>query len=484
MTLLTNNEKKVSLKKVISNFNFVMVGIIIIMIVFFAYTNMKTLTTMGDITMRNQEMLQVYSNIDDAHLMMRSYIQDSDDQNLLAYNEKIDKSKTLVKKFQDHGYSSWRYALLENMIDSYSKDAMNLVDSNSSDFQENYEHYSRSYDTLKSTSIEYFSLLVKDMEEESELALSDLKVSISLGLLSIGLLIIWLFLMSHSMLKWFLNPIKSIMSNVDKIRDNDFSIEPLAIKSIELEELSESVIDMAGKIEANIAMALEITELEQQILEEKNIFLESQEMSAKASLKAIQHQVNPHFLFNTLNVIYKLTLNNDAKGAQQLIERLSQLLRYSLDYSNELSTLSYEINAMNNYIYIQEQRFQDRIQFEVDIADNYSNIEIPGYIIIPLLENAIEYGFKEMTEACVIDIDIRDRDNVLTLVISDNGSGMDAAKVDAIFTNDYQVFDRDYDLTLYTMMQRLKVHFEERVNISINTCEDCGFEIVIEIEVD
>ena len=195
----------------------------------------------------------------------------------------------------------------------------------------------------------------------------------------------------------------------------------------------------------------------------------------------MENTLNPHFLFNTLNIIYKTSLQEQAKQTSQLLEITSQYLRYNLDYSENTSNLIHEVSAVKDYIAILKHRFGSKVQFDLDIADDLPNIEIPGVIIQPIIENSIEYAFRETEGQGLISLSIDYTDDIISITVSDDGQGMAEESIDRIIMNDTTYFNRSSTLSLYNIMFRLKNHFQDKARFSINTCLECGFEVSIDI---
>jgi len=133
-----------------------------------------------------------------------------------------------------------------------------------------------------------------------------------------------------------------------------------------------------------------------------------------SELKYLKSQINPHFLFNTLNNIYGLSLENSAK-TPELILKLSDFLSFSLYESNQkLIPLEKEIALMNDFISLEESRFEDRVKVSIDLEGNtFNSVLIPPLILVPFVENAFKHSLKNETEIAAIKINLKaDKDTV------------------------------------------------------------------------
>lgn len=146
----------------------------------------------------------------------------------------------------------------------------------------------------------------------------------------------------------------------------------------------------------------------------------------RAKLQALRMQINPHFLFNTLNSISALVYVNP-RAADEMLGDLSVLLRRSLDTMEEQEIpLAQELEFVGSYLAIEQKRFGDRLQLEQDVAHEVMTAMVPALILQPLVENAIRHGIEPRRGAGVIRIEARREEERLHLVVRDNGNGLPA----------------------------------------------------------
>ncbi len=158
---------------------------------------------------------------------------------------------------------------------------------------------------------------------------------------------------------------------------------------------------------------------------EKQKLLTASNKAHEAQLKMLRYQLNPHFLFNTLNAVSTLVLINEAETANKMLSRLSDFLRYSLykDPINKVA-LAQEIYAANLYLEIEKVRFSERLSIEFDIAENTQQALVPSLILQPLVENAIKYAVARQSSGGLISIKARKFGHDLLIEVADNGPGM------------------------------------------------------------
>ena len=154
--------------------------------------------------------------------------------------------------------------------------------------------------------------------------------------------------------------------------------------------------------------------------------LKAAALAQEAQVKMLRYQLNPHFLFNTLNAISTLVLDGQSRIANQAIARLSDFLRYSLDQDPmKKVTLRQEIEALNLYLGIEQLRFSDRLRLEFAIDDQAQQALVPSLILQPLIENALKYAIAPREEGGRLKIEARVHDGrSLELAVEDDGPGL------------------------------------------------------------
>ena len=162
----------------------------------------------------------------------------------------------------------------------------------------------------------------------------------------------------------------------------------------------------------------------QMLQKEKQNVLHANTAAHQAQLKMLRYQLNPHFLFNTLNAISTLILINENKTANGMVTKLSEFLRYSLDKDPmKRVTLSNESHALKLYLDIEKVRFEERLQVNFNIAQDCQLALVPSMILQPLAENAVKYAIAVLEEGGTITISVNRFGNDLLIELADNGPG-------------------------------------------------------------
>lgn len=179
-----------------------------------------------------------------------------------------------------------------------------------------------------------------------------------------------------------------------------------------------------SEVEQNAQMKVALIEKDVENLRINNLLKNSE-------LKVLQMQINPHFLFNTLNMISQTAYMGDADTTVFLLRKTADLLRYSLSSVGKSVTLAKELSMLGDYIYLQEQRMGDRISFEFELDERFHDILVPALILQPLVENAVVHGVGTYTENGRIWIRTRydEKNKAGVITISDNGEGISERRI-------------------------------------------------------
>ncbi|HVI32065.1 sensor histidine kinase [Phenylobacterium sp.] len=160
---------------------------------------------------------------------------------------------------------------------------------------------------------------------------------------------------------------------------------------------------------------------DQEVREKTLRLVQAQALAAESQNQMLRYQINPHFLFNTLNALSALILQKDYARAEQVVLSLSRFLRASLEKpTGEKSTLADEIEAQRQYLAIEQIRFGDRLRFAEEVPDDLDGALLPSLILQPLVENAVKYGVARSSEPVAIEIDAQARDGRLRVTVRDD----------------------------------------------------------------
>ena len=250
-------------------------------------------------------------------------------------------------------------------------------------------------------------------------------------------------------------PVTEILGNVKEVGRGNFEISEISADSMEIEELDAGIRRMAEKI--------------QHLLE--NVKRE-EEMQHLTQLQLLQAQINPHFLYNTLDTIIWLIEGGQSDDAVEMISSLSVFFRTSLSKGKDVIPLSEEKRHTISYLEIQQSRYRDILEFEIHIPEDFGGIMVPKLTLQPLAENALYHGIKNKRGGGKILIEGEKDGKDLILRVTDNGQGMPAERLqeiqEAIRTGERAGFG------LSAVAERLRLYYGDGYGMKIKSEEGKG----------
>lgn len=228
---------------------------------------------------------------------------------------------------------------------------------------------------------------------------------------------------------------------------------------------------------ANCVAEMTSTALRQKELDTSRLSLVKEQMASaklekalqEADFRLLQSQINPHFLFNTLNTIAQMAYIEGAEKAAGLVWSLSDLLRFSLRKTEELIPLHEEIKMLGNYLDIQQSRFGERLQASIGIEPGLENMAIPCMLLQPLVENAIIHGFELSTAKGLIKVTISREGDRLVCRVDDDGLGFDPQAAEA----------KKGGIGLASVRNRLQYYFKENYAFTIESQPGSGTSVFL-----
>ena len=273
------------------------------------------------------------------------------------------------------------------------------------------------------------------------------------------------------------NRLSLLTLHLKKVKNGEFDTIDNNVGKDEIGSVMDNFNLMVVKIEDLIDVILK-KDIEQKELElAKN----------RAELKALQSQINPHFMFNTLESIRMRSLIKGEEETAFIIENLAKLLRQTINWGEDNIKISDEIGFVNNYLAIQKYRFGDRLDFNVNILPICNNIRIPKLSILTFVENSCIHGMEGVAYNVQIGIDIIIEDDYLYICIADNGKGISVEKLNEIqhkINNcSFELINGGRGLGLLNVYMRLQRYSNNTMKFNIESNESYGTTIKIQLPV-
>ena len=258
--------------------------------------------------------------------------------------------------------------------------------------------------------------------------------------------------------------VKKITSAMDRAYKGDYTVQIRHTWQDEFGKIAKHFNHMVQKIDRSGKMEKEA------LLREKD-----------AELKALEAQINPHFLYNTLDAINWIAIENEQFLISKMLKNLATILRYSVHKSNDTVSVRSEIEYLKQYIFLQQQRFSFSFHCIIDVDEEVLELKMHKLLFQPLIENAIIHGFPGNTGQDRIIISIRKKgDKHLIVCVEDNGKGMDEKLVKELNNYDYLSGTIEGSIGVRNVIMRIKYYYGEEGYIFIESNEK-GTKITAEI---
>lgn len=278
-------------------------------------------------------------------------------------------------------------------------------------------------------------------------------------------------------------PLKSLSAVADQVAGGNLDVELLEVSSQdEVGVVSNAFNQMIVSIRNYIERLTNSMENER-ALKEKELKMETHLKDAQ--LKYLQAQINPHFLFNTLNAGAQLAMMEDADRTYEYIQNVADFFRYNIKKNHNTVTLREELELIDNYIYILNVRFSGEIHYEKDVDASLESLTIPAMILQPVVENSVNYGIRDITWEGKIELSVYQEGNCAYICIVDNGIGMEKEKIQKIMSSKLKEADVNRDsngIGLDNVIGRLKLFYDRDDVFEISSSgRDRGTQVVIRI---
>jgi sensor histidine kinase YesM len=304
-----------------------------------------------------------------------------------------------------------------------------------------------------------YSLTPQYLLEESQKVLTRNMLIIALIVIAVAVVSALLITRSLS------TPLTRIVGSLKEIKGGRMDLRLSGLKTDELGTLGRAINEMLDTIQDLIAQQYNAKLLLKQ-----------------AEYKALQAQVNPHFLYNTLETMSSVAVAQKCHTVSTLCQAMANIFRYSIDMQDPLSTVGSEIVHLKNYMYVVNVRTRNEIDLEIDIDQGLLGEKVPRLSLQPLVENAISHGLTEKRGSKKIAIDGIAENGDLVLSICDNGVGMDSDAVNRQLQEDNaDTFGRSKSIGLANINARIKLLFGEAYGVSVRSGPREGSTVTLRV---
>lgn len=283
-----------------------------------------------------------------------------------------------------------------------------------------------------------------------------------LGTGILGYACICMFLLIAIINRIIVKPVTQLNELMGMVQEGNFNVKAEIRSHDDIGALSVGFNNMVNRLKT---MILRIQEEENQ--------------KRELELQMLQAQINPHFIRNTLNTIRWMAELKKASGISKALTSFIKLTDYSFKSREPVVTVREECEYLNEYIYLQKLRFQNKFDFRLQVEEELLEVPILRLLIQPLLENSIQHGFSENIQFGTIEVLFRRKDNDMEVVVRDNGIGISKEQQESIMEPGKTGSSENKNIGLYNVQERIRLHYGERYGVHINSSMGIGTEIIL-----
>lgn len=328
--------------------------------------------------------------------------------------------------------------MLEKNIRSMSESYLIQTDStvqakrgrNVERYKESYERETQIYHYINTYIYRLNNLQFRQNSSNYQILLSSMNILEKVSMVILLVVFVMGILITVLIIRRMIRPLMALSATAHEVAQGNLDVPLLPIVSEdEVGVVTQGFNQMLISIREYIVRQKESIETEAR-LKERELSMEAH--LKEAQLKYLQAQINPHFLFNSLNAGTQLAMMEDAEKTSVFLEKMADFFRYNVHKMEGDATLAEEIETVDNYIYILNVRFAGDITYIKDVDETVDNIRIPSMILQPIVENAVQHGIHDCMEEGWIRLEVHREGEYLRITVSDNGEGMTPEMIQAV----------------------------------------------------
>lgn len=473
---------------------FIFANVLIIVVNIIMYIGINNMNSdMDKVFNENIKLNELSTTLNDVHTNMTEYLNTKTSEVMEMYYKSVGEYSAKIDEISEV-IGSTNLSRMERNIkklsEEYLRQANQAVEAkrgrNVQKYSQRYEDASELFDYINT----YIESLNNDQLISNSKNYQDLSKSLRLlETTNISLLLIAIIgtvVIITTMTGSIIQPLKKLSHAANRVANGELEIKRLEVESKdEIGVVTSAFNQMVVSIRDNIERLKESMESEQ-ILREKELKMETHLKDAQ--LKYLQAQINPHFLFNTLNAGAQLAMMEDADKTYNYIQKVANFFRYNVKKNNDIVTIREEINLINDYIYILNVRFSGDINFDTQIDETVLDQKMPSMILQPIIENSVNHGIREMEGRGKIILSVYREQGMVNISIMDNGVGMEKEKIERLLNGSLQEIDvtgNSNGVGMDNVIQRLRLYYGNNDVIEIRPGKDgIGLEVVLHITME
>lgn len=447
---------------------------------------------MNQLINMNIELTSLKTYLSNNNLYLSSYFNSGEYEYYIEYRDNKEKIKELssdiYKKIRLDEKSSMYYRILTNIFDYEEELSNQLLQTQNASIQtyEMQQDIKRVYSYIEQQSNYLTESCIQYQTKEYESINAKyhrIQSSIYIGLI---LIIIGNYLYITGLVTNIISNLSIFCKAASNLAEGNWYIEDINKQNCsELNVFALAFNTMKNNIQEYITQLELKAQLEKDLYEQQLKNVEMDQLLKESQLLSLQSQMNPHFLFNTLNIISRTAMFEGNDKIVKLMESMAKILRYNLINITNMVTLQEEVDIVKAYLYIQTARFQDQMNFSIEMGNiDLDNIYVPPMIIQPIVENCIKHGFKNKEEGGEIIISVIEKNSNIIISVEDNGEGITPEELESIFKEKRERCSDKCEVGLKNVKKRLELNFGEENLLRIESIYGHGTTAIITIPIE
>lgn len=467
----------------------IMLLMLVINIILYSQIN-KTIRRMDTVYSSNVDLTELSDSLSDVQEALYTYLSVKTSDSLENYYKSEQTYRNLLENLGNQ-ISSNPTMLLERNIRKMSESYLALAEEAvSAKRGRNVEKYKELYDSSQNL-YSYINTYIDELNSQQfrnnsasyqtlREALEYLEIS-SLVLMTVmmGIGILMLFGITKGMIE----PLTNLAETANLVGQGNFNVKMPPTDSLdEVGIVTRAFNTMVESLEEYIIRTTRSMEKEQQMMERELLM---KNHLKEAQLKYLQSQINPHFLFNSLNAGAQLAMLEDAEKTCIFVEKMADFFRYNVKKGLEDASLEEELAAVENYIYILNVRFAGEIHFTRQADERIMDCRVPSMILQPIVENAVNHGIRNIDWEGCIHLEIMEEEGRIFIRIRDNGKGMSQERIQEVLSGQAGDGEEQSDSTgvgMNNVISRLELYYNQKNLVEIRSRgENKGTEVILKL---
>lgn len=467
----------------------IMLLMLVINIILYSQIN-KTIRRMDTVYSSNVDLTELSDSLSDVQEALYAYLSVKTSDSLENYYKSEQTYRNLLENLGNQ-ISSNPTMLLERNIRKMSESYLALAEEAvSAKRGRNVEKYKELYDSSQNL-YSYINTYIDELNSQQfrnnsasyqtlREALEYLEIS-SLVLMTVmmGIGILMLFGITKGMIE----PLTNLAETANLVGQGNFNVKMPPTDSLdEVGIVTRAFNTMVESLEEYIIRTTRSMEKEQQMMERELLM---KNHLKEAQLKYLQSQINPHFLFNSLNAGAQLAMLEDAEKTCIFVKKMADFFRYNVKKGLEDASLEEELAAVENYIYILNVRFAGEIHFTRQADERIMDCRVPSMILQPIVENAVNHGIRNIDWEGCIHLEIMEEEGRIFIRIRDNGKGMSQERIQEVLSGQAGDGEEQSDSTgvgMNNVISRLELYYNQKNLVEIRSRgENKGTEVILKL---